>query len=71
VRAERNHKTVANTSFENVTEVKYLGKAVTNKNYVEEEIKRRLNSANAYILRSLHILAIPGASRQIGRDNCT
>lgn len=41
---------MANKSFETVREVKYFGKAVTNKNYIDEEIKRRLNSANVCIL---------------------
>jgi hypothetical protein len=31
-----------------VSEFKYLGTTVTNKNLVQEEIKRRLNSGNAY-----------------------
>jgi hypothetical protein len=43
---------MANKFFENVREVKYFGKAVTNKNYIDEKIKRRLNSANVCILRS-------------------
>jgi len=43
-------KKLANKSFENVREVKYFGKAVTDKNYIEEEIKRRLNSANVCTL---------------------
>jgi hypothetical protein len=38
---------IANRSFENVSQFKYLGTTVTNKNLVQEEIKRRLNSGNA------------------------
>jgi hypothetical protein len=38
---------LANSSFENVSEFRYLGTAVTNQNLIQEEIKRRLNSCNA------------------------
>jgi hypothetical protein len=39
---------VANRSFENVSQFRYLGTIVTNQNLIEEESKRRLNSGNAY-----------------------
>jgi hypothetical protein len=42
----RNIKTV-NRSFENVDKFKYLGTTVTNRNVIQEEIERRLNSDNA------------------------
>jgi hypothetical protein len=38
---------IANRSFENVSQIKYLGTIVTNYNLIQEEIKRRLNFGNA------------------------
>jgi hypothetical protein len=42
----RNVKT-ANKPFENETQFKYLGTTVPTQNFIQEEIKRRLNSSNA------------------------
>jgi hypothetical protein len=38
---------IANRSFENVSQFKYLRTIVTSQNLIQEEIKRRLNSGNA------------------------
>jgi hypothetical protein len=38
---------ITNRSFENVSHLKYLETTVTDKNLVEEEIKKGLNSGNA------------------------
>jgi hypothetical protein len=38
---------IANTSFDNVSQLKYLGMTATNQNLIQEEIKIRLSSGNA------------------------
>jgi hypothetical protein len=42
--------TIVNRSFENVLQFRYLRTTVTNQNFIQEEIKRRLNSGNACYL---------------------
>jgi hypothetical protein len=39
---------IAKRSFENVSQFKYLATTVANQNLIQEEIKRRLNSGNAW-----------------------
>jgi hypothetical protein len=41
---------IANRSFENVSEFKYLRMTVTNQNLIEEEIERKLDSGNVCYL---------------------
>jgi hypothetical protein len=38
---------IANRSFKNVSQFRYFRTAVTNRNSIQEEIKRRLNSGNS------------------------
>jgi hypothetical protein len=45
---------IANRSFKNVSQFKFLGMTVTNQNLIQEEIKRRLNSDNACIQSLLY-----------------
>jgi hypothetical protein len=38
---------IANRSFQTVSQFNYLGTTVTNQNFIQEEIKRRLSFGNA------------------------
>jgi hypothetical protein len=38
---------ITNRSFENVSQFKYLGTKVINQDFIQKEIKRRLNPGNA------------------------
>jgi len=43
----KSHINMDNSSFERMEEFKYLGTTLTNRNYIQEEIKSRLKSGNA------------------------
>jgi hypothetical protein len=48
---------IATRPFENVSQFKYLGTTVTNQNLIQEEIKRILNSGNAYYCSVQNLLS--------------
>jgi hypothetical protein len=41
------HIKIANRSFENMSQLKYLGMTITNQNLIQKELKRKLNSGYA------------------------
>jgi sorting nexin-29 len=62
---QNQHIKIANRPFENVSQFKYLGMAVTNQNLIQGEIKRRLNSGNACYHSVQNILSSCLVSRNV------
>jgi hypothetical protein len=59
---------IANRSFEIVAQFKYLGTAVTDKNLIQGDIKRRCNSCNAcyYSIQNLFSSSLLSKNVKIG-----
>ena len=56
--AGRSHNIkIDNSSFESVEQFRYLGTIITNQNSIQEEIKSRLKSGNAYYYSVQNILS--------------
>jgi hypothetical protein len=60
---------IANRSFENVPQFKYFGMTVTNQNLIQEEIKRRSNSGNAYYHLFQNLLSSRLLSKKLKNKN--
>jgi hypothetical protein len=64
--AGQNHAiNLSDRSTENVAQFKYLGTTVTNQNFIQEEIKRRLNLGNACYHSVQIILSSPLLSKNL------
>jgi hypothetical protein len=59
---------IANRSFKNKSQFKYLGTTVTNQNLIQEEIKRKLNYGNAcyHSVQNLLSSHLPSKNLKIG-----
>jgi hypothetical protein len=63
--AGQNHDIkIGNRCFENVEQFRHLGTTITNRNLIQEEIKRRLNSGNA----CYHSVQNPLSSHLLSRN---
>jgi hypothetical protein len=56
---------IGNRSFENLSQLKYLGTKGTNENVIQEEIKRRMNSGNASYHSAQNLLSSRLLSKNI------
>jgi hypothetical protein len=61
---------IANRPFKNVSQIKYLGTTVTNRNLIQEEIKRRLNSGNACYYSVQNLLSSRLLSKNLKKNGC-
>jgi len=56
---------IDNTSFEMVEQFKYLGTTLTNRNSIQEEMKNRLKSGNAYYHSVQNLLSSSMLSKNV------